>query len=50
VDSFKPVTLLQSKSAGAKAFMDLTQEFVQKIEVLVGSKDQKSRLSLSELD
>jgi cellulose biosynthesis protein BcsQ len=50
VDSFKPVTLVQPKSAGAKAFMDLTQEFIQKIEVLVGSKEQKSRLSLSELD
>lgn len=50
VDSFKPVTLVQPKSAGAKAFIDLTQEFIQKIEVLVGSKEQKSRLSLSELD
>ncbi|MEY2977787.1 MAG: ParA family protein [Prochlorotrichaceae cyanobacterium] len=50
VDSFKPVILTHPKSPGSKAFIQLTQEFINKIEVLVGSKEQKSRLSLSELD
>jgi cellulose biosynthesis protein BcsQ len=50
VDSFKPVILTHPKSAGAKAFIKLTEELISKIEVLVGSKEQKSRLSLSELE
>ncbi|KKI98142.1 ParA family protein [Prochlorothrix hollandica] len=50
VDSFKPVVLSQPSSAGAKAFAKLTQEVLQKLELVLGSKDQKSRMQLSELD
>jgi cellulose biosynthesis protein BcsQ len=31
VDSFKPVTLLNPSSSGSKAFMQLTQELLQKL-------------------
>jgi chromosome partitioning protein len=50
VDSFQPVVLTQPTSAGAKAFMKLTQEMLYKLQVALGSKEQKSRMSLSELD
>ena len=50
VDSFKPVILTHPKSAGAKAFIQLTEEVLAKVDILIGAKDQKSRLSLSELD
>jgi cellulose biosynthesis protein BcsQ len=50
VDSFKPVVLTQPKSPGAKAFVRLTQEFMSKLEIVLGSKEQKTRMSLTELD
>jgi cellulose biosynthesis protein BcsQ len=50
VDSFKPVVLTQPKSSGAKAFGRLAQEFIHKLEVVLGSKAQKTRMSLSELE
>lgn len=50
VDSFKPVVLTNPTSAGAKAFVKLAEELLAKVNVLVGSKEQKTRLSLSELD
>lgn len=50
VDTFKPVVLTQPKSAGARAFAQLAQEFLQKLDLVLGSKDQKTRMSLNELD
>lgn len=50
VDSFKPVVLANPTSAGAKAFVKLSEELLAKVNLLVGAKEQKSRLSLSELD
>lgn len=50
VDSFKPVVLSQPTTAGAKAFTKLTQELLDKLQTALGSKEQKSRMHLSELD
>lgn len=50
VDSFQPVVISNPTAAGAKAFVKLTEEFLQKINLLLGSKDQKSRMSLASLE
>lgn len=50
VDSFKPVVLSQPNSAGAKALIKFSQEFLQKVESSAGSKEQKTRLSLQEIE
>ncbi|MEB3275242.1 MAG: ParA family protein [Prochlorothrix sp.] len=50
VDNFKPVVLAQPNAAGSKAFVKLTQEFLSKLQLALGSKDQTSRMRLSELD
>lgn len=40
VDSFMPVVLCHSNSAGAKAFSQLTQEFLQKLETVADTRQQ----------
>jgi chromosome partitioning protein len=40
VDSFMPVVLSNPHSAGAKAFIQLTQEFVQKLDAASEQKAQ----------
>ena len=50
VDNFLPVVLTNPNTAGAKAFLQLTQEFLRKQEILVGAKEQKTKLSLAELE
>ena len=40
VDSFMPVVLSNSQSAGAKSFSQLTQEFLQKLSIAVENKAQ----------
>ncbi|NJM57168.1 MAG: ParA family protein [Synechococcales cyanobacterium RU_4_20] len=50
VDSFKPVILSNPTATGAKAFAKLTEEFLQKLEILTGTKEQKSRMSLSQME
>ncbi len=50
VDSFKPVVLANPGSSGSKAFVKLTDEFLQKLDMLLGIKDQKSRMSLAQME
>ena len=50
VDSFKPVVLTNPGATGAKAFTKLTAEFLKKLEVLTGTKEQKSRMSLAQME
>ncbi|MEM8603038.1 MAG: ParA family protein [Cyanobacteria bacterium P01_H01_bin.121] len=50
VDSFKPVTLLNPQAVGARAFLQLTQEFLQKLKLMTGLKEQTSRMSLVHID
>lgn len=50
VDGFVPAVLANPRSAGAKAFTELTQEFLKKLEVSLGRKEQTSRLSLVDLE
>ena len=50
VDAFKPVVLANPGAAGAKAFGKLTTEFLQKLELLSGTKEQVSRMSLSQME
>jgi|SRR6478672_896309 len=51
VDSFMPVVMASPGSNGAKAFVKLTQEFLQKLEVSGGLyKTSKSPIKLSSLD
>lgn len=50
VDSFMPVVLTNPQSAGAKAFTQLTQEFLQKINVCLATKEQTTKLELAKLD
>ncbi len=50
VDSFKPVVLANPGATGAKAFTKLTGEFLKKLELLTGTKEQKSRMSLAQMD
>ena len=44
VDSFMPVVLSHPQSAGAKAFTQLTEEFLQKLNVALEAKEQKTRV------
>ncbi len=50
VDSFMPVVLTNPQSAGAKAFTQLSQEFLQKLNVCLGTKEQKTKLNLAKLN
>ena len=50
VDDFIPVALSSPNSSGAKAFAEATVEFLQKLEVSLGMKEQTSRLSLVDLE
>jgi len=50
VDSFKPVVLSQPSSMGAQAFTKLTKELLDKLQTALGSKEQKSRMNLLELE
>jgi len=47
VDSFMPVVLTNPQSAGAKAFTQLTEEFVQKLKDMLDIKEQKTKLKLT---
>lgn len=50
VDSFKPVVLANPTSSGGKAFQKLSDEFIAKLNLLLGAKDQKSGMSLASLE
>lgn len=50
VDSYMPVVLASPNSSGSKAFVALTQEFLQKLGVMVGLKSQTTKMSLINLD
>ena len=47
VDSFMPVVLTNPQSAGAKAFTQLTEEFVQKLKDMLDTKEQKTKLKVT---
>jgi chromosome partitioning protein len=49
VDSFMPVVLSNPQSGGAKAFTQLTQEFLQKLNTAVDTKDKLANPSLAML-
>jgi chromosome partitioning protein len=44
VDAFMPVVLNSPQTAGSKAFAQLTQEFLQKLEIAEREKQQKNQL------
>lgn len=48
VDTFMPVVLCSPQSAGAKAFSQLTLEFMQKISIIGSMKQNPARLDLGE--
>lgn len=50
VDTFQPVVISNPNTAGAKAFVKLASEFLQKRDFLMGVKDQKSGMSLAAMD
>ncbi len=50
VDSFMPVVLTNPQSAGAKAFTQLAQEFLQKLKVTLDTLEQATKLELAKLD
>ena len=50
VDSFLPVFLTHPTSIGAKAFSHLTDEFMQKLQIIVEMKEQRNKLNLVNLD
>ncbi|MBV9389202.1 MAG: ParA family protein [Chroococcidiopsidaceae cyanobacterium CP_BM_ER_R8_30] len=50
VDSFMPVVLTNPQSAGAKAFTQLTEEFLQKLKVLLDNKEPRTKLKLTSWD
>lgn len=50
VDSFLPVLLTHPTSIGAKSFSQLTDEFIQKLQIIVEMKEQKNKLNLVNLD
>ena len=50
VDSFMPVVLTNPQSAGAKAFTQLTEEFLQKLQVSLDTKQQKTNVNLAKLN
>lgn len=49
VDSFMPVVLTNPQSTGAKAFTQLTEEFLQKLKTSLDTKEEKNNLNLAEL-
>jgi len=50
VDTFQPVVISNPTTAGAKAFVKLAGEMLEKLDFLMGVKDQKSGMSLASLD
>ena len=50
VDSFMPVVLTNPQSAGAKAFTQLTEEFLQKLKVLLDNREPRTKLKLTSCD
>lgn len=50
VDSFKPVVLSNPTSSGGKAFHKLSEECLAKLTALLGMKEQKSGMSLAQLE
>lgn len=51
VDSFTPVVISNPNSSGSKAFIKLTQEFLQKLQVSSGTyKTPENKINLSNLD
>ncbi len=50
VDSYMPVVLSSPMSSGSKAFIGLTQEFLQKLSMIVGLKSQTTKMSLINLE
>lgn len=50
VDNFLPVTLTHPTCAGAKAFTQLAQEFIEKLKMVLDMKEQKNKLNLVRLD
>ncbi len=50
VDSFMPVILTNPQSAGAKAFTQLAQEFLQKLKVTLDTLEQATKIELAKLD
>ncbi|MEO0488193.1 MAG: ParA family protein [Cyanobacteria bacterium P01_A01_bin.123] len=50
VDSYLPVTLTDPEATASKAIAQLTREFLHKVQIALGSKSQKSKLSLAELE
>jgi chromosome partitioning protein len=47
VDSFMPVVLNNSGTAGSKAFFQLTQELLQKLEYVEREKQQRTNLEFA---
>lgn len=50
VDTFMPVVLSNPNTSGAKAFVKLAGELLQKLEFLAGVKEQRSGMSLANMD
>ncbi|MEB3337587.1 MAG: ParA family protein [Leptolyngbyaceae bacterium] len=50
VDSFMPVVLTNPSTVGSKAFIKLTGEFLEKLKLVVGVKEQTKNVSLTEMD
>lgn len=50
VDNFKPVVLNAPKSTGAKAFTQLTQEILKRVDYFSKQSQKKKRLNLADLD
>jgi len=50
VDSFTPIVLSNPSATGAKVFVKLTQEFLKKLEINLGEKEQKTKLNLAAIE
>jgi chromosome partitioning protein len=50
IDNYRPVVVDNPNSNGAKAFINLTKEFLQKLNTSVGMKEQTSKMSLVDLE
>lgn len=50
VDTFTPIVLSNPTATGAKVFVKLTQEFLKKLEVSLGEKEQKTKLNLAAIE
>ena len=50
VDTFQPVVISNPTTSGAKAFVKLAGEMLEKLDFLMGVKDQKSGMSLASMD